>query len=376
MKIEEVKKLDDGVSGIIIEGEIIKTPKEPRDSEYGWSQMIILKDDTGEISSWINIESAENAYKVGQYIQVKGKVSKYVKGGKPGISLNNGNVIDEIVKEEEVSQEKPMQQTQKLVDEIVERKIKEKEYTKDDYWRDKTAREIENNKCIVRECAIKAVSEEAVVNLFNILDEKRYFKVADKIVDYINKNQTKIEIIKPKIQITSEAITKEFGGTTEEVKEQRIETAKDIVNQVSPAQKDMVEKIVKSRYITKKEVKNIGDLDLLTKENASKYISYWFGDKEKMGERDKRELTEKEENPLIVDESKPVTKNDPKDESSLIKDLLIETINKQRKELHLEDDEKFKKEIGYNPKLEELTEEKLLKLKELLKDWKPTWITE
>ena len=58
MKIKQVRELDDGVSGIIIEGRIIKTPGKPRDSEYGWSQMIIIKDDTDEISSWVNIESA------------------------------------------------------------------------------------------------------------------------------------------------------------------------------------------------------------------------------------------------------------------------------------------------------------------------------
>ena len=378
MKIEEVKKLDDGVSGISIEGKLTKAYK-PKEGQYGWSQFVVIEDDTANIGSNINIENEESLYSIGQYIKIKGKVSKYVKGGKSGISLN-GNVIDEIVKaDEEVSQVKPNDQLK------VQPNSQSQEYTKDDYWRDKTAREVENNKCIVRECAIKA-STEIVTGASPIIIESKeeYFKLADEIVDYINKNQTKIEMIKPRMQITSEAITKEFGGTVEEkpqtfeviAKEQRIADAKKIVNMVSQAQKDMVEKIVKSRYITEKEVKNIGDLNLLTKENASKYISYWFGDKEKMGERDKRELTEKEENPLIVDESKPVTKNDPNDESSLIKDLLIETINKQRKELHLEDDEKFKKEIGYNPKLEELTEEKLLKLKELLKDWKPAWITE
>ena len=391
MKIEEVKKLDDGVSGIIIEGKIIKTPKEPRDSEYGWSQMIILKDDTGEIGSWINIESAEDAYKVGQYIKVKGKVSKYVKGGKPGISLNNANVIDAIVKvDEDVSQDKPqptIQKVQNLVQEIVKEKVKEKveekEYTNNDYWHDKTLRDIENNKCIVRECAIKAVTElaKAITANEEVFDEKSYFEFANKIVDYINN------------EITGEAITKESGGMVEEVSEKieeqitegaktaRIEQAKEIVGKatkLTEPQKNMVEKIIKSRYITKKEVENIGDLNVLTKDNASKYISYWFGDEAKLGERDKRELAANEkkekENPFVT-KSEPIEKGDPKDNASLAKDLIIEKIQKLRKDNVLEDDAKFTKEFECNTRFELWSEKELGNLKEKLEIWRPDWIT-
>ena len=388
MKIEEAKKLDDGVSGIIIEGKIIKTPKEPRDSEYGWSQMIILKDDTGEIGSWINIESAEDAYKVGQYIKVKGKVSKYVKGGKPGISLNNANVIDAIVKvDEDVSQDKPqptIQKVQNLVQEIAKEKVEEKEYTNNDYWHDKTLRDIENNKCIVRECAIKAVTElaKAITANEEVFDEKSYFEFANKIVDYINN------------EITGEAITKESGGMVEEVSEKieeqitegaktaRIEQAKEIVGKatkLTELQKNMVEKIIKSRYITKKEVENIGDLNVLTKDNASKYISYWFGDDAKLGERDKREITaneKKEKESPFVTKSEPIEKRDPKDNASLAKDLIIEKIQKLRKDNVLEDDAKFTKEFECNTRFELWSEKELTKLKEKLEIWKPSWVTE
>ena len=105
MKIIEVKKLDDGVSGITIEGRITRVLK-PRESQYGWSQFVVIKDDTGEMGSNINIESEEAKYQGGEYIQVKGKVSHYVKNNKPNVSLN-GNVLDEIVREETVSQAKP-----------------------------------------------------------------------------------------------------------------------------------------------------------------------------------------------------------------------------------------------------------------------------
>ena len=408
LKIEEVKKLDDGVSGIIIEGKIIKTPKEPRDSEYGWSQMIILKDDTGEIGSWINIESAEDAYKVGQYIKVKGKVSKYVKGGKPGISLNNANVIDAIVKvDEDVSQDKPqptIQKVQNLVQEIVKEKVKEKveekEYTNNDYWHDKTLRDIENNKCIVRECAIKAVTElaKAITANEEVFDEKSYFEFANKIVDYINN------------EITGEAITKESGGMVEEVSEKieeqitegaktaRIEQAKEIVGKatkLTEPQKNMVEKIIKSRYIKKEELEKIGgggvtksleearsmaleNLNKITKDKASSYIPYWFGDDAKLGERDKREITaneKKEKGSPFVTKSEPIEKRYPKDNASLAKDLMIEKIQKLRKDNVLEDDAKFTKEFECNTRFELWSEKELGNLKEKLEIWRPDWIT-
>ena len=395
MKIVDVKKLDDGVNGITIEGKIIKTPGNPRDSQYGWSQMVVLKDDTGEMSSWINIESAEDAYKVGQYIKVQGKVSKYVKGGKPGISLNNGKVIDEIIRRgdgEEYEEEKDKEESVKIKDVSQEKqkpmektgeKPMEKEYTNNDYWHDKTLREIENNKCIVRECAIKASTELMVAKYIN--EEADFFELADKIVDYIYDKK-----------ITSEAITKELGGTAEEEKPkenpylpegykeevekaQRIAKAQEIANpnMATKPQKDMVEKIIKSRYITEKEVKNIGDLNTLTKVNANKYISYWFGNDGTMGERDKRELEaqEKEGSPFIT-EKEPIEKVDKNDDSSLSKDLLIEKINKLRKENALEDDAKFTKELGCNAKFNLWTEKELTKLKERLEIYKPPWVTE
>ena len=406
MKISEVKKLDDGVSGITIEGRITKTPKEPGNSEYGWSQMIILKDDTDEMGSWINIKSAEDAYKVGQYIKVKGKVSKYVKGGKPGISLNNGNVIDEIQKDEDVSQEKPTETNTQPITQPKSQPIK-KEYTNNDYWRDKTLRDIENNKCIVRECAIKAVTEEAVINLFNILNEVQYFGTADKIVNYI------YDVLKDKGKITSEAITKEFGGTKEEriakaketvkkvenpawiQKEQKLDLTESAINPhlTEPVNETMatipqkkqiygyineegkkIGGMVDSQYIKEGEVKNIGEWQSLTKANGIRYWDYWYGKEGEMGERDKRELEakDKEGNPFVT-EREPVEKRDPKS-NSLTKDVLIDDIQALRKKLFLDDDVKFKKEIGYNTNFDKWTEKELKKVKDILKDWKPSWV--
>jgi len=429
LKIAEVKKLDDGVNGIIIEGKIIKTPGKPRESQYGWSQMIVLKDETSDMSSWINIESAKDAYKVGQYIKVKGKVSHYVKDGKPGISLNNGNVIDEIVKDEEVSQEQrnaqfkafhqPAQETTQSVEKTYPGKeITRAEYTNNDYWREKTAREVENNKCIVRECAIKAVTamyaipDEYHGKVF-ISTEKEYFEFADKIVDYIYQSQTKIEIIKPKITLVEEAI-KEFGGTAaeekpqdsggriytgsvEKPKEQKIAQARELVKNphltepvndkmaTIPQKKQIygyineegkkIGGMVDSRYITEKEKEGIGDWKDLTKSRAFKMFEKWYGTKETLGVRDKRELEakDKEQNPFLT-ERRPLETKDPNDGTPLTKDVLIDDIQALRKKLFLEDDVKFTKALGYNTNFEAWTEKELKKVRDLLKDWKPNWV--
>ena len=343
---------------------------KPRESQYGCSQFVVVKDDTGEMGSNINIENEEAKYQGGEYIQVKGKVSHYVKGNKPNISLN-GNVIDEIVKEENVSQEKPITKPIQTTQE---------EYTKDDYWRDKAVRDIENNKCIVRECAIKAVTELAVSDINYINNKKEYFGFADEIVDYINKSQTRIEMIKPEIimSIVEESI-KEFGGTvTEETKEERIAKAQEIANpnMASKAQKDMVEKIIKSRYITKEEVAKIGDLKDLTKVNASRYISYWFGDGVKVGERAGREMIAQEEEEKANPFATTLEKVDKDDDSSLSKDVLIEQIQKLRKENALDDDAKFTEALGCNANFKLWHESELTKLKEKLEIYKPNWVTE
>lgn len=370
MKIEEVKKLDDGVSNIIIEGEIIKTPLKPREGQYGWSQLVILKDDTDEISSWINIEGVNDDYKIGQYIEVKGKVSKYTKGGKPGVSLN-GNVIDEIVKDETVSQEKPNDQPKA---QPKDQPNQEQEKDMEEVWEAKDLRR-------VKECISKNATALVIQGIITLKDR---FKYMNEEVDFFYGNNIRQ-------QITSEAITKELGGTAKEEgkvveydpeiegdKEQKIAQAKEIVGQIelaSEPQLKMVEKIVKSKYITPKELKNIGDLKVLTNQNASKYISYWFGDGEKIGERAERELIDKNDNPFVTEREK-MEKVDESDKSSLLKDVLIDKIQAKRKELCLEDDAKFTEKLGYNTNFDSWTEKELTKLMDLLRNWKPKWVTE
>ncbi len=385
MKIKQVKELDDGVSGITIEGRIIKTPKPPGNSEYGWSQMVILKDDTGEMGSWINIENAENAYKVGQYIKVQGKVSKYMKGDKPGISLNNGKVLEEIVKEDTPIVQDPAQSSATSAT-----SAKGNGYvdSKDDYWTKKFEWDKRVHFSIVRECSIKAVTELAKISpsktfLIKVHTEKDFFIFADKIQDYILK------------KITSEDIIKEFGGTTKEepktkeekagTKEERTKKAESIVGETrfkpaSTKQKNIMfgfknkegnwnKGIIESRYIETDEIKRIGDPKKLSVEAANEWIEFWWGEEgnpEDIGARKQREI----DNPRN-ENGKPVDALVQGDKPSLVKEVLVDEVNALRRENRLNDDAKFKKEIGYNPKIEELTEAELTKLKGILKRFVP-----
>jgi len=388
LKIIDVKKLDDGVSGITIEGRIIKTPGKPRESEYGWSQMIVLKDDSGDMGSWLNIEDASNAYKVGDYIKVKGKVSHYVKGGKPGISLNNGNVIDMITKVEDVSQE---QQTTQPTQELTQKSEK----VDPKVWEAKDLR-------TARESALKNIAKYVVAGLVKLGDR---FDYAHEDVDFIYNGLGKI---------TSEDITREFGGTAVEEeeyqkdlrniegdKEQKIARAKELV--LNPHLADPIDDtmatvkqkrqvygyineegkkiggMVDSQYITKEEIKSIGKADKLTKANAIRYWDYWYGSKEKLGERDKRELAAKEKevkegNPFVT-KRHPLEKRDPNDTTPLDKQVLIDDIQQLRKDNSLEDDEKFSEALGCNTKFKLWTEKELTGLKEKLKTYKPNWVT-
>ena len=59
------------------------------------------------------------------------------------------------------------------------------------------------------------------------------------------------------------------------------------------------------------------------------------------------------------------------DKTSVAKDILVDEIYALRRENRLNDDEKFTEVMGYNPKIEELTEKECLKLKDLLKNYVP-----
>lgn len=397
MKIAEVKKLDDGVNGIITEGKVIKILKDPNENEYGWSQFIKIKDDTGDMACWVNIETEEDAYKVGQYIKIKGKVNKYTKGNKAQVSFS-GNVIDEIRKDEEVSQEQPTQTTtQKPVQTQEE---PEKDMNK--VWEDKDLR-------IARESALKNVAEYIKAGLVKLGNR---FDYAHEDVDFIYNGLEK--------KVTSEAITEEFGGTTVEEKPEnshdnsgkdqkiegqieegaksaRIAQARELVRNphlAEPVDDTMatvkqkkqiygyinedakkVGGIIDSQYLTEKEKEGIGDWQVLTKTRAIAMWEAWYGKEGELGERDKRELAAKEKESPFATKRDKIETRDPKDDASLAKDLIVEKINDMRKTYGLLDEKKFMEAFGCNAKFERWTEKELNILKEKLEMWKPDWVT-
>lgn len=388
MKIVDVKKLDDGVSNITIEGRITRVLK-PRETQYGWSQFIVIKDDTDNMGSNVNLENEEAKYQGGEYVKIKGKVSRYISNNKPGISLN-GNVIDEIVKVgEDVA---PAKQTKEETE-----KSEKSEKVDPGVWEAKDLR-------MARESALKNIALYVVAGLVKLEDR---FDYAQEDVDFIYKEQT---------NIVEESI-KEFGGTVEEEKpEERFDSLGN--NVVTQKEKDIARArelvknpylaepvnntmatvkqkkqiygyideegkklggIVDSQYLTKEEAEGIGKPEDLTKSRAFAMWEKWYGKEGELGERDRREMTANEkkqkDNPFVT-KREPVEKRDPKNKNSLAKDMVIEKIQDLRKKNHLLDDEKFSEALGCNAKFNLWTEKELGKLKEKLEIYRPAWLKE
>ena len=203
-------------------------------------------------------------------------------------------------------------------------------------------------------------------------DEKSYFKFADKIVDYIYKGQ--------------EVIT---GKTTIKVtKEEKIEKAGEVVGETrfkpaSTEQKKYIygyrnnddkwcKGIIESRYIEKPEIREIGAPEKLSLEDATEWLLWWWGPDKKSGERAKREKeAPRDKDGNLIDEIKESGGMVKGDKTSVVKDELVDDINAWRRENFLIDDKKFKEELGYSGNLEKLSEEDLLKIKEIMKHYHP-----
>ena len=127
--------------------------------------------------------------------------------------------------------------------------------------------------------------------------------------------------------------------------------------------------MIDSRYIDKEEIKKIGDPKKLSVEAAHEWIEFWWGEEgnpEDIGARKQREV----DNPRDKN-GKPVDALIKGDKTSLTKDILVDEVYALRRENRLNNDDKFRDEIGYNPILEELTEKDLAKLKEILQHYHP-----
>ena len=363
IEIKEMPRASEGDT-IEIEGKVLRALK-PNEGEYGWSQFVVLKDETGEQGVWLSLDSEEDKVSKGTSLKVKGKVSKPYKDskGKMQRSLNNCTFEGDTKKGSSS-----------------ENSTGGNGY-KDDYWTKKLELDIKRVEwdkkvqfIIVRECAIKAVTELAKITpnktfLIKVHTEKDFFEFADKIVAHIYKPSREAPVVKTG-------------------KEERIEEAREAVGETefrpaSTLQKNKIygyrdEKgwhkgMIESRYITKAEIREIGSPDKLSVEEASEWLGMWWGVGEDIGERAKREIANpRNENgtPLSgLSGPEPLIKGN---ETSLVKEVLIDDINAWRRENFLIDDVRFKKELGYDPNLEKLSEKDLLKLKELTKHYHPS----
>ena len=373
MKIEEIKPRASEGDTIELEGKVAFA-KKPNSKDFEgttvWSQFIVLKDDTGEQGAWLKLVSPEDKASKGTSIKIKGKLGEEYEDNKGVMkrSINNCEVVGKT--------QAPAQSSVKS---------STSNGTKDNYWEKKFKYEVERDPIvqlvIVRQCAIKAVTELAVQHLANKkpLPEKDFFEFAIKMEKHIFRDL----VLKESVLTFGGKITgvKKNGTPKVETKEEKIEEAEEIVGETrfrpaSTEQKKYIygyrnnddkwcRGIIESRYMTKPEIREIGDPNKLSLEDATEWLLWWWGPDKKSGERKKRE----KENPIDdIKESGGLVKGG---KTSLVKEVLIDDINALRRENFLSDDVKFKEELGYNPELEELTEKELKTLKGLLKNYHP-----
>lgn len=376
MKVEEMPRASEGDT-IELEGKVFRF-KEPNsndfDGEIVWGQFVVLKDETGEQGCWLKLDSKEGFVTKGTVISIKGKLGKEYKDSRGKMKRSINNCEFEVIGKVQA----PAQSSAR----------KNGNGTKDNYWEKKFKYEVERDPIIqlviVRQCAIKAVTELAKVDpskkfLIKVNTEEDFFTFAIKIEKHIFRNI----VLKESVLTFGGKITGVSKDETPKVetKEERIEEAEEIVGETrfKPASTEQKKYIygyrnnddkwckgmIESRYIKKTEIREIGAPEKLSLEDATGWLDWWWGPDKKSGERKKRE----KENPIDeIKESGGLVKGD---KTSLVKDVLIDDINAWRRENFLVDDKKFKEELGYNPNLEELSEEDLLKIKKLIKNYHP-----
>ncbi len=380
MKVEEMPRASEGDT-IELEGKVSHAQK-PNEGQYGWSQFIGVKDDTGEQNCWIKLEGEEDKVTKGTSIAIKGKLGAEYKDNKTKEMVRSINNCEfEVVgKMQETAQSSAKSSSGNGSG------------TKDNYWEKKFKYEVGRDPIvqlvIVRQCAVKAVTELAKVTpsknfLIKVHTEKDFFEFAIKIEKHIFRDL----VLKESVLTFGGKITGvEKNGTPKvETKEEKIEKAEEIVGETrfkpaSTKQKNIIfgykdkagnyhKGHIDSRYIETDEIKKIGDPKKLSVEKASEWIEFWWGeegDPDDIGARKQREKDNpRDENGKLVG---ALVKGD---KTSVAKDILVDEIYALRRENRLNDDEKFTEVMGYNPKIEELTEKECLKLKDLLKNYVP-----
>lgn len=225
-KALEILDFDKGKQ-VEIQGQVTYS-MEPRQYGKSISQFVVVQDETGKQGCNISLKSMEDKLDNGAKVHIKGVVDKYPNkknpnpdGSLPIATSIKGYVVETVIDVEDfpyganVGESYPDEPEEKKEPVKVnlplpakaERKPVElrnppkqytQQYTNNDYWKDKFLLDVErqemqkeNNRLIVRECAIKAVTEMAdKMDIFpqGINFKKRYFEFADEIVDYINTN--------------------------------------------------------------------------------------------------------------------------------------------------------------------------------------------
>lgn len=368
MKIEEMPRASEGDT-VELEGTVFRL-KEPNSNEFEdgivWGQFVVIKDDTGEQGCWLKLSGKEDRVSKGTSISIKGKLGKEytTSRGKKARSINNCD-FEVVGKMQAPAQSSTQPSTQSSSSGTGNG-------TKDNYWEKKFEWEVKKDKrvqyLIVRQCAVKAVTELAVSDINYVKNKKEYFGFADEIIDYIYKKPT----------------DEEKKEEVKEEKKERIKKAREVVGKTefkpaSTKQKNIIygykdkdgyhKGIIDSRYIETHEIKEIGDPKKLSVEKASEWIEFWWGEEgnpDDIGARKQRE----KDNPRD-ENGKPVGALVKGDKTSVSKDVLVDEIYALRRENRLNDDEKFKEVMGYDPKIENLTEKDCLKVKDLLTRYIP-----
>lgn len=365
MKVEEIKPRASEGDIVELEGKVSHAQK-PNEGQYGWSQFIGVKDSTGEQNCWIKLDGEEDKVTKGTSIKIKGKLGEEYEDKKSKKMVRSINGCDfEVVGKVQAPAQSSATSAKGNGN-----------GTRDNYWEKKFIWDQKVHFSIVRECAIKAVTELAKIDpkkiIINVKTEHDFFRFADEIVDYICRKRT----------------TETKEENKEENKEERIEEAREVVGDTefrpaSTEQKKYIygyrnnkdkwcKGIIESRYITKPEIKEIGDPKRLSLEDATEWLDWWWGPDKKSGERAKREKeAPRGKNGNLIDEIKESGGLVKGDKTSLVKDDLVDNINAWRRENFLIDDKKFEEELGYSGNIEKLSEEDLLKIKDLMKHYHP-----
>jgi hypothetical protein len=194
-----------------IQGEI-SYQLEPKKAIYGkggYSQFIVVDDETGKIGVNINLPSIQEGFTKGEKVHIKGKVDKYPDKKQP--LLPNGtypmrtSVVAEWFERYQDVQDFPatnnevqtvIPQTTVLVGDYLVKKATKEELDKK-MWEDKDLR-------IVKQSALKAAVELCVNDNIKLQD---LFKMANKFVDYVYNEDDKFAIVTEAQLIKSGLVT-------------------------------------------------------------------------------------------------------------------------------------------------------------------------